>query len=263
MHRHRPVRAGFPNGHMMFRGDRRINTHAHTHHPRHRGRAGRTSVDSHERVLPSRRDEEPPRARHSRQRAGTRGELTNGGRAPRAAAHQSTRGTLPPTHSRHHDDGRHTRTPPMLVGDPVPTERPAAQSCKATGNDRSTNSLNRACQETDPGQRSLSRARSSPENRRHRDPSHGHRTWPPPRTGTPISHTSPQCQESPTSTGAVLSAKWRADPRLGGPSWNWERFAGRGKRRPYPRCRVNRPSTPQPLRSPLPTASPFPAWSPE
>ena len=57
------------------------------------------------------------------------------------------------------------------------------------GNDRSTNSLNRACQETHAGQRSLSRARSSPENR-HRDPSHGHRTWPPPRTGTPISHTS-------------------------------------------------------------------------
>ena len=26
-----------------------------------------------------------------------------------------------------------TRTPPMLVGDPVPTERPAAHSCKATG----------------------------------------------------------------------------------------------------------------------------------
>ena len=25
-----------------------------------------------------------------------------------------------------------TRTPPMLVGDPVPTERPAAHSCKAT-----------------------------------------------------------------------------------------------------------------------------------
>ena len=69
----------------------------------------------------------PPESRHAR-------ELTNGGRAPpRAAAHQSTRGTLPPTHSRHHDDGRHTRTPPMLVGDPVPTERPAAQSCKATG----------------------------------------------------------------------------------------------------------------------------------
>ena len=65
----------------MFRGDRRINTHTHTHHPRHRGHPGRTSVDSHERALPSHRDEEhpgapfPPESRHAR-------ELTNGGRAP-------------------------------------------------------------------------------------------------------------------------------------------------------------------------------------
>src|SRR5450631_252753 len=44
------------------------------------------------------------------------------------------------------------------------------------GSAPTTNSLNRACLgETDPGRRSLSRARSSAGNRRHRGPSQGHR----------------------------------------------------------------------------------------
>jgi len=52
------------------------------------------------------------------------------------------------------------------------------------GSAPATNSLNRACLgETGPGRRSLSRARGSPGNRRHRGPSQGHRRWPPPVTG--------------------------------------------------------------------------------
>jgi len=45
--------------------------------------------------------------------------------------------------------------------------------------------------ETGPGRRSLSRARSSTGNRRHRGPSHGHRKWPPPSLGDTSSDTSP------------------------------------------------------------------------
>ena len=181
MHRHRPVRVGFPHGHMMFRRHRSVDTHTDTHHRRRRGRSDRTSVDTHEGLsLRSRRRAPSASSRQSRHAR----ELTNGGRVPSHGAAHTARGTCLPTHSRAHDDGRHAR-PPMLVGDPVPTERPAPppSSNRRSGNDRSTNSLNRACQETDPGQRSLSRARSSPENRRYRDPSQHHRTWPPPRTG--------------------------------------------------------------------------------
>ena len=181
MHRHRPVRVGFPHGHMMFRRHRSVDPHTDTHHRRRRGRSDRTSVDTHEGLsLRSRRRAPSASSRQSRHAR----ELTNGGRVPSHGAAHTARGTCLPTHSRAHDDGRHAR-PPMLVGDPVPTERPAPppSSNRRSGNDRSTNSLNRACQETDPGQRSLSRARSSPENRRHRDPSQHHRTWPPPRTG--------------------------------------------------------------------------------
>jgi len=131
VHRHRPIRVGFPNGHMMFRGDRRINTHAHTHHPRPRGRAGGTSVDSHERALPSRRDEEHPGAPFPPE-ADTHGSSPTAGE-PLARPLTNPRGErcLPRTPDTTTMGA--TRTPPMLVGDPVPTERPAAHSCTATG----------------------------------------------------------------------------------------------------------------------------------
>jgi hypothetical protein len=116
---------------MMFRGDRRINTHAHTHHPRPRGRAGGTSVDSHERALPSRRDEEHPGAPFPPE-ADTHGSSPTAGE-PLARPLTNPRGErcLPRTPDTTTMGA--TRTPPMLVGDPVPTERPAAHSCTATG----------------------------------------------------------------------------------------------------------------------------------
>jgi hypothetical protein len=120
MHRHRPVRVGFPHGHMMFRRHRSVDPHTDTHHRRRRGRSNRTSVDTHEGLsLRSRRRAPSASSRQSRHAR----ELTNGGRVPSHGAALTARGTCLPTHSRAHDDGRHAR-PPMLVGDPVPTEGP-------------------------------------------------------------------------------------------------------------------------------------------
>ena len=187
MHAHSTIRSRFPNGHMMFRGDRRVDTHTHTHHPRPCGHTSRTSVDSHERALPSHRDEEHPGApsppeptrtgAHQRRESPLARPLTNPPAGPVSPRTPDTT-TM----------GAHIRRPCLWVIRCLPTFRRSPKN--TTANDRSTNSLNRACQETDPGQRSLSRARSSAENRRNQDPSQGHRTWPSPRTGTPPSHTS-------------------------------------------------------------------------
>ena len=222
MHRHRPVRVGFPHGHMMFRRHRSVDPHTDTHHRRRRGRSDRTSVDTHEGLsLRSRRRAPSASSRQSRHAR----ELTNGGRVPSHGAAHTARGTCLPTHSRAHDDGRHAR-PPMLVGDPVPTERPAPppSSNRRSGNDRSTNSLNRACQETDPGQRSLSRARSSPENRRYRDPSQHHRTWPPPRTGDALKSYKPENSSNRrNTTGGVHGLQLHPIPSGVPPTRSWRR----------------------------------------
>ena len=47
MHRHRPVRVGFPHGHMMF-AVTAASIPTETHHRRRRGRSNRTSVNTHE-----------------------------------------------------------------------------------------------------------------------------------------------------------------------------------------------------------------------
>ncbi len=121
MRAHSTIRNRFSNGHMVFRGDRRVDTHTHTHH-RARRHPGGTSVDSHEVALPSHQTKSTQARLPAR--ADTHGSSPTAGEFPRAAAHQSAPRDCLPTHSRHHDDGR-PHTPPMLVGDPVPYRRPA------------------------------------------------------------------------------------------------------------------------------------------
>ena len=82
MHRHRPVRVGFPHGHMMFRRHRSVDPHTDTHHRRRRGRSTGLALIL-TRGSPFGPDEEHPARLPAR--ADTHGSSPTVGESPRTA----------------------------------------------------------------------------------------------------------------------------------------------------------------------------------